>query len=96
MVEHSSPSCCEPLEGSIGNATSELVHFRLPRSETGAKRMTTSAPTRCHSLTEPKFDERKKRWATMHINLLPADNFARRSAMLKACLDVLGDAPDAT
>lgn len=94
-VEHSSPPFCVPLEGSIKIAASEPLHSRITQRKNGAKNMIASTPTHCHSLPEPKSDERKKRWAMMDVNLLPSDNFARRSAMIKACLDVLGDAPDA-
>jgi hypothetical protein len=95
MVEHSSPPLYVPFEGSIGIAASEPLCSRVPQGKNVAKRMTTFAHVRRRSLPQPKSDERKKRWATMHVNLLPSDNFARRSAMIKACLDVLGDAPDA-
>ena len=75
-------------------AASEPLCSRIPRGHNVAKRPTTSAPARRHSLPEPKSDERKKRWATMHVNLLPSDNFMRRFALIKACLDSLDDALD--
>lgn len=82
------------MEGSVGIATSEPLHSHNPRRSNVPERMTTSAPTRRHSLPEPKSSERKKRWAAMDDNLLPTDNFPRRSALLKACLDALDDASD--
>ena len=83
------------MEGSVGIAASEPLRSHNPRRENGANRMATSAPARRHSLPEPKSSERKKRWAAIYANLLPTDNFPRRSALLKACLDALDDACDA-
>lgn len=57
-------------------------------------RTPSSAPSRHHSLPQPKSHERKKRWSVVLANLFPAGNSSRRSAMLRACLDVLGDVDD--
>ena len=90
----SSPPNCIRFEEFTGQAASEPFLSRIPSNRNGAKNTPTSAPPHC-SLPEPKSNERKKRWAALDSNLLPTPNFARRSAMLRACLDVLGDAPDA-
>lgn len=56
--------------------------------------MPLSAPSRRQLLPQPKSEERKKRWSSVLANLFPAGNASRRSAMLRACLDALGDAED--
>ena len=72
------------------NATSEPLHplhvsmkFREDRT-----------PSNRHSLPQPKSHDRKKGWSSVLANLFPAENSSRRSAMLRACLDILGDADD--
>jgi len=93
--EIASPRICTRFQEFTGVASSEPLHSRIATNRKVAKRTPTSAPTRRHSHPEPQSDERKKRWAALDANLLPAANFARHSAMLQACLDELGDSPDA-
>ena len=57
-------------------------------------RTPSTDPSRRHSLPQPKSQERKKGWSAVLANLFPAANSSRRSAMLRACLDVLGDADE--
>ena len=92
---NSSPPNCSRFEEFTRVATSEPLCSRIPSNRNSAKNTPISAPIHYHSLSEPKSNGHKKRWAGLDANLLPTANFVRRSAMLRACLDVLGDAPDA-
>ena len=93
--EIASPRNCTRFQEFTGVAASESLHSHIATNGKSAKRTPTLAPTRCHSHPKPQSDERKKKWAALDANLMPAANFARHFAMLQACLDELGDSLDA-
>ena len=90
---NSSPPDCIRFKEFSAEAASEPFRSRNPSKRNGAKKTPTSAPSH-RFLPEPKSNESKKTWAALDSNLLPTTNYAQQSALLRACLDVLGDASD--
>ena len=91
---NSSPPDCIRFKEFSTEVVSEPSRSRNPSKRIGTKKTPTSAPTHCF-LPEPKSNERKKTWAALDSNLLSTAKYAPQSAMLRACLDALGDASDA-